>query len=62
MRYILSKAMNDIKYKARPREDELTKCLRQETTRWMCVINNEGCKAQAFADLNRYLEDREHYE
>jgi len=39
------------------KEDEFTKCLRQEAAKWACILNSRECMTAALYDLMWFVYD-----
>ena len=53
--YSLGKLLENIGYHEILNDDDLTKCLRQEAAKWMCLFNNTECQTIAKIKLNNHL-------
>ncbi|XP_029667262.1 aminopeptidase Ey-like isoform X2 [Formica exsecta] len=58
----LYKLLQRITYNETPIDNELTKCLRQEAAKWLCVFGHLNCKNAAQMKLNKYLRHNERNE
>ncbi|XP_072754641.1 aminopeptidase N-like [Anoplolepis gracilipes] len=61
---ILANLLEKIKYEEDPEESDLTKCLRQEAIKWLCILRDLNCLKKAYLkminiiytpDTNKYL-------
>ncbi|XP_072751782.1 aminopeptidase N-like isoform X2 [Anoplolepis gracilipes] len=61
---ILANLLEKIKYEEDPEERDLTKCLRQEAIKWLCILGDWNCHIEAYgkimrivykSDTNKYL-------
>ncbi|XP_012232605.1 aminopeptidase N-like isoform X3 [Linepithema humile] len=57
MRNILNRVLEIIGYDEKPNESDLTKCLREETAKWACIINAAKCRENATLHLIKYLKN-----
>ncbi|XP_072744596.1 glutamyl aminopeptidase-like [Anoplolepis gracilipes] len=48
---ILANLLEKIKYQEDPEESDLTKCLRQEAIKWLCILGDLNCLTRAYAEL-----------
>lgn len=51
--------MQHITYNETPNDNELTKCLRQEAAKWLCVFGDIDCKKVAEIKLRESLKYHE---
>nr|XP_012228304.1 PREDICTED: LOW QUALITY PROTEIN: aminopeptidase N-like [Linepithema humile] len=54
---ILSALLNKIGYNEKSNRDNLTRCLREEATKWACILGDPLCKKYALQKLQWHLED-----
>ncbi|XP_072749168.1 thyrotropin-releasing hormone-degrading ectoenzyme-like isoform X2 [Anoplolepis gracilipes] len=48
---ILTNLLEKIKYEEDPEESDLTKCLRQEAIKWLCILGDSNCHIQAYKKI-----------
>ncbi|XP_072748598.1 aminopeptidase N-like isoform X3 [Anoplolepis gracilipes] len=48
---ILTNLLEKIKYEEEPKESDLTKCLRQEAIKWLCILDDPNCLIKAYDKL-----------
>ncbi|XP_072744967.1 aminopeptidase N-like [Anoplolepis gracilipes] len=48
---ILANLLEKIKYVEDPKESDLTKCLRQEAIKWLCILDDKKCLKKAYDKL-----------
>ncbi|XP_072754006.1 aminopeptidase N-like isoform X2 [Anoplolepis gracilipes] len=53
---ILANLLEKIKYEEDPEESDLTKCLRQEAIKWLCILRDLNCLRRAYNKLLSYIE------
>ncbi|XP_072750378.1 aminopeptidase N-like [Anoplolepis gracilipes] len=52
---ILANLLEKIKYEEDPEESDLTKCLRQEAIKWLCILGDPNCLIEAYLKLLRIV-------
>ncbi|XP_072767118.1 glutamyl aminopeptidase-like isoform X2 [Anoplolepis gracilipes] len=52
---ILTNLLEKIKYEENPEESDLTKCLRQEAIKWLCIVGDLNCLIKAYDKLMLHI-------
>ncbi|XP_012228236.2 glutamyl aminopeptidase-like [Linepithema humile] len=55
---LLVSLFDQIGYDAKPNEDKLTECLREEAAKWACLLGDVDCKTNANQKLDWHLQNR----
>jgi len=56
---ILNGLLREIGYEEAPKDNDLTKCLRQEAAKWACILDDPRCKEMAKTKLRNYVKNPE---
>lgn len=57
MKEILNKLLRNMGYEE-SNKDYLTNCLKQEVTKWACILDEPNCKTVAVSKLQQHLANR----
>ncbi|XP_072749354.1 aminopeptidase N-like [Anoplolepis gracilipes] len=55
IKIILANLLEKIKYEEDPEESDLTKCLRQEAIKWLCILGDSNCLTEANKNIIRIV-------